>query len=106
MNKGFVQPAPGLLVRREDAAGYIADEGEDVVLTTYYRRRLRDGDLVRAEPPAPDDLLDAISLISDRPDAFTQDGRPKVEDLAAVLGREITAAERDRAWAAHQHTGD
>ena len=50
-----VQPAKGLLVRHENPThGHIPPEGEDVVMSRYYRRRLRDGDLIVAAPkPKP-----------------------------------------------------
>ena len=49
-----VRPREGLRVRYEDAArGHVPAEGADVALTTYYRRRLADGDLVAVPPPLP-----------------------------------------------------
>ncbi|OWY40063.1 DUF2635 domain-containing protein [Xenophilus sp. AP218F] len=46
--------ADGLLVRLEDGSGYLPAEGQPVPLTTYYRRRMADGDAVEVidEPPA------------------------------------------------------
>nr|WP_281362657.1 DUF2635 domain-containing protein [Halomonas maris] len=41
-----------LLVRRESNGKPIPAEGADVEHTPYIRRRLRDGDLVRATAPA------------------------------------------------------
>lgn len=40
-----VQPAKGLQVRQENGTP-IPAKGMEVVLTKYYRRRLKDGDLV------------------------------------------------------------
>ena len=99
----FVRPSPGRVVYREDG-GVIPDTGESVALTTYYRRRLAERDLIQAERPDPEeaDLGAAIVQLVGDPDACTQDGRPKVEALEAILGRDVTAAERDRAWAAHK----
>ena len=51
MDTLFVKPAPGMFVRLEDASRYVAEEGEALPHTSYYRRRLRDGDLVKATPP-------------------------------------------------------
>ena len=49
-----VRPAEGLRVRYEDAArGHIPAEGADVAPSTYYHRRIADGDLVVVEPPPP-----------------------------------------------------
>ena len=51
MDTRFLKPAPGMKVRLEDASRYVAEEGEDLPHTSYYRRRVRDGDLVKATPP-------------------------------------------------------
>ena len=49
-----VKPAPDLKVRFEDPAqGHIPAKGESVPLTPYYYALLEDGDLVRADKPAP-----------------------------------------------------
>ena len=46
----FIKPAAGLKVR-VDAGRLLAEEGEEVVDSVYWQRRLRDGDVVLAEPP-------------------------------------------------------
>lgn len=46
----FIKPAAGLKVR-VDAGRLLADEGEEVVDSVYWQRRLRDGDVVLADPP-------------------------------------------------------
>ena len=49
-----VRPRAGLRVRHEDPArGHVPAEGTDVALTTYYHRRLADGDLVVEDAPPP-----------------------------------------------------
>ena len=103
MQTRFVRPADGRVVYREDGGSVIPESGEDVPLTTYYRRRLRDGDLVDAGDA---ELVDAVGRLVGDPGSCTQDGRPKVEAMTALLGREITAADRDRAWAAYQARAD
>jgi len=40
----------GLLVRLEDGSGYLAADGQPVPDSSYYRRRLYDGDVERVEP--------------------------------------------------------
>ena len=46
-----LKPAAGLLVRHEDPThGHIPPGGADVVMSRYYRRRVRDGDLIVAAP--------------------------------------------------------
>ena len=49
----WLVPAEGRRVRFE-GGGPMPPEGADVALTQYYRRRLRDGDLVEGKPPAPE----------------------------------------------------
>lgn len=44
-----VKPAPGLQVRR-GAYQFLAESGERVPDTPYWRRRLRDGDVLMVEP--------------------------------------------------------
>lgn len=52
-NKIFVKPASeDVLVRIEDASGFIPDEGLSVDNTRYYRRRINDGDLIIVEQAA------------------------------------------------------
>ena len=49
----WLKPETGLLVRYENPArGHVPPEGDALPLTSYYRRRLRDGDLVPARRPA------------------------------------------------------
>ena len=50
MQTEFLKPAAGLLVRLEDATRHLLAEGEAVVITSYWRRRMRDGDVVKAKP--------------------------------------------------------
>ena len=55
-----------------------------------------------AEPVAatPAEILAAIDkLDKGNPDHFTNDGKPQVKAIEAVLGLRVTAAERDAAWA-------
>ena len=48
----YVKPREGLIVSRENPhEGDIPAEGAEVPLTSYYRRRLADGDLVKARKP-------------------------------------------------------
>ena len=51
MERQRVQPAPGMLVRYETPSrGHIPPQGAAVPMTSYYRRRVRDGDLVIVNP--------------------------------------------------------
>lgn len=44
-------------------------------------------------------IHDAIqSLNPANPEHFTKDGKPKTDALEDLLGREVSAAERDEAW--------
>ena len=48
----YVKAAPGMKIRDPDLKDLIPDEGRDVPDTDYWQRRLRDGDVVEAKPPA------------------------------------------------------
>ncbi|UEX76990.1 DUF2635 domain-containing protein [Sediminicurvatus halobius] len=50
MQESYLKPRDGLQVRKPDGR-VLAAEGERVALTSYWRRRLRDGDVVEARPP-------------------------------------------------------
>ena len=51
----FVKPAEGRTVRRPDTLVHLAAEGEDVPMTEFWVRRLRDGDVTEVEPePEPE----------------------------------------------------
>ena len=49
----FLKPAKGMLVRLEDCTRHLFAEGESVTMSAYWRRRLRDGDVIEAKPPKP-----------------------------------------------------
>ncbi|MET3135504.1 hypothetical protein AAKU55_005814 [Oxalobacteraceae bacterium GrIS 1.11] len=49
----FVKPAPGLLIPDPDLRDYLSDEGREVPDTSYWHRRLSDGDVVAAKPETP-----------------------------------------------------
>ena len=44
----FLKPVKDMLVRTEDATRYVEADGEDLPNSAYYRRRMKDGDLVDA----------------------------------------------------------
>lgn len=47
-----LKPAPGRTVRDPKTLRFLPEEGRDVPLDQFWRRRLRDGDVVQAEAPA------------------------------------------------------
>lgn len=52
MNTIFVKPArEGLIVRDPITKQIMPADGKEVTDSTYWRRRLRDGDVVKARPP-------------------------------------------------------
>ena len=63
----FVKPATGLVIPDPDRGGVLPAEGRDVPPTEFWRRRLRDGDVVAATapiaepPPAPPSPPPALS---------------------------------------------
>lgn len=52
----------------------------------------------------PSDLNDAIvDAIGDlSPESFGKDGKPNVKAIESMLGHDITAADRDKAWGVYQ----
>jgi hypothetical protein len=55
-----------------------------------------------------DDLLEAIiDAIGDLdPAAFGKDGKPNVKAIEEIIGRSISASQRDRGWGAFQKLSD
>ena len=53
MGTRFLKPAAGLLVRLENATRHLHAEGENVTMSAYWRRRIKDGDVTDAKPPKP-----------------------------------------------------
>lgn len=52
-------------------------------------------------------ICDAIAILDpDDPDQFTNAGLPQVDALEEVMGEDITAAERDAAWAQYKAQAD
>ena len=53
MSTKFLKPAKGLLVRLEDCTRHLFAEGEHIVMSSYWRKRLRVADVTEAQPPKP-----------------------------------------------------
>ncbi|RZQ46833.1 hypothetical protein D8T55_04700 [Vibrio vulnificus] len=52
-------------------------------------------------------LMDAIKQLDPSNEAhFTKSGKPELKALSAIVGRNVTGAERDKAWEAIQATAD
>ena len=51
--------------------------------------------------PAIDDVIEAIEILNPETD-FAKNGKPKVEAIEAVLGQNISADSRDKAWELYQ----
>lgn len=49
----YVKPKPGVIVRDPHTKKPVPPEGREVPDERYWQRRVRDGDLVLAEPPPP-----------------------------------------------------
>lgn len=59
-------------------------------------------------PPPPaslDDIIEAIDQLNPETD-FVKSGKPKVEAIEAVLGQNISADTRDKAWELYQKEVD
>ena len=55
--------------------------------------------------PAIDDVIEAIEILSPETD-FAKSGKPKVEAIESVLGQNINADTRDKAWELYQKEVD
>lgn len=52
MTTKFLKPAKDTLKVRDPATGeYLPTEGKEVEVTSYWRRRIKDGDVVEASKP-------------------------------------------------------
>jgi uncharacterized protein YifE (UPF0438 family) len=99
-------PLIALRVGRAEQAATVLP-GEPVEVPEDEARRLIDRGFARpGEAVAIDtaELIDAIvDAIADLDsESFGKDGKPNVKAIEAVLGRDITAADRDQAWATYQ----
>lgn len=91
-----------LKVRNPDTGEHLRAEGETVVLTSYWVRRLRDGDVVKTDAPAKTEGPDADAILAvlsemdvDNDDQWTGDGLPKMAHIETELGVNITRADVD-----------
>lgn len=50
MKSVFLKPATGCVVPNPDRGGFLAEQGEEIILTAYWQRRLNDGDVVQEKP--------------------------------------------------------
>ena len=83
-------------VRNPSTDRHLAPEGEEVVVTSYWIRRLRDGDVIEADAraaqaPAARFSADALSTALEAMDPaadgqWTKDGLPKLSYLEHALG--------------------
>ena len=53
METKFLKPAAGMKVRLENATRHLLAEGESLTMSAYWRRRIKDGDVIAAKPPKP-----------------------------------------------------
>jgi len=111
-------PALPLIVRGPNKR-LLAPQGEHVPEITFWHRRVRDGDVVLAEPPAPPSPRPPVSAVVLPPainhlaaraaaDAFEWHSPPAASQLEHLAGepRPLTAAEHDRDPAAALPTRD
>lgn len=81
--KPGVMPDGTPMKARKPMGGFLAEQGEEVVLDSHWRRRLADGDVVEAERPVDD----GSTVENERP---AEDGAEG--DQAAVDGDVVKAA--------------
>ena len=51
MTTKYLKPKAGMLVRLENCTRHLFEAGENVTMSSYWRRRLRDRDVTEAKPP-------------------------------------------------------
>lgn len=56
----YVKPNPALTIRDPDLRDYLPEEGREVPDTHYWRRRLRDGDVVSVSAPKASKVSKAL----------------------------------------------
>ncbi len=49
MIKVFLKPVAGRLVPHPERSGYLSEQGEEVVINSYWQRRINDGDVVKGK---------------------------------------------------------
>lgn len=74
-----LRPAPGRLVFIPETGRPLAAEGEVVILSSFWRRRLTAGDVVRVPPP----VAEWTDLPPPADETFTSMSPPIDEDLPA-----------------------
>ncbi len=126
-NKVFIQPNPEknvdgkpLRLFNPDTKSEIPKEGAIVILDSYWKGMLDREQIIILEEGnnAPDtdnstenrngvDLSDAFDLLEEGNKAhWTKDGKPEVKALADILGRNVSAKERDEAWNKYNKEGE
>jgi hypothetical protein len=97
----------GVAIRME--AGVEMEVRESLVESALASGCTKVGAPIRAkskvvEAPKSSNTLDAMALLIEEanPMDFSRDGTPKVRSIERILGYDITAAERDSAWATFQ----
>lgn len=85
----------------------LADESMEAIAQAY-RERGAEVEFLTGEvheaPAAPlsDLFFDALNVMENDPDAWTDGGLPRLERLSALVGRKVSSVERDRAWIDYQ----
>lgn len=80
-----------------DDAKVLIDRGLAAKATPHQKEDDDDGDLIEA-------IIDAIGDLD--PAAFGKDGKPNVKAIEEIIGRSITATERDHGWNVFQKLTD
>ncbi|MCK4959717.1 MAG: hypothetical protein KAT00_09950 [Planctomycetes bacterium] len=106
--KGYVKTGKVELDEEARAARKVdAERAEDI-----RKQRVKDAEETAAaakktaggdEPPTEAEIIEAIGkLDKDNPEHWTSGGKPQVVTLEGLLGKQISAADRDAAWSAVQ----
>ncbi len=117
-NKVFIKPNPSkkvdgkpLRLFNPDTKSELPTNGAEVILDSYWKGMLDRGQIILLEEDNDAqndaDLLGAIDLLEEDNDAhWTNDGKPDANALSSILGRNVSAAERDKAWQEYNEEGE
>ena len=91
------KPGKYQTVKAGDIVNMDDDEAKDLIDRGFVTPA---GDQTSDDAHLVEAILDAITDLPE--DAYGKDGKPGVKAIETILGENITAAQRDKAWDAYQ----
>jgi hypothetical protein len=100
----YLGPSPSVNVggfgpHPKDAVVDYPDEVAEELLATSKKQKFEavDSGSRPPEPATPEEILEAAKKVIEAGDV-TQDSKPKTEAIMEILGKKVSASERDEAW--------